>query len=59
MFVMLSVWCVLRIIYIMTMMRLVGEIQMIYWAYPITWSITTVIFLIYYLTSDWVHGFER
>ncbi len=57
--IMLSVWCVFRIIYIMTVMRLVGEIGYIYWAYPITWAISSVIYLIYYLKSDWIHGFDR
>lgn len=59
MVVMLSVWCVIRIIYIMTVMHLYGEIGYIYWAYPITWGISSVIYLLYYLKSDWVHGFER
>lgn len=57
--IMLSVWCVLRIIYIMAVMRIFGEISYIYWAYPITWSISSIIYLIYYLKSDWVHGFDR
>lgn len=59
MVIMLSVWCVFRIIYIMTVMHFVGEIGAIYWAYPITWAISSVIYLIYYLKSDWVHGFDR
>lgn len=32
--VMLSVWCVIRILYIILVMRLTGEIGYIYWAYP-------------------------
>lgn len=56
--IMLSVWCVLRIVYIITVMRLIGEIGAIYWAYPITWSVSSVIYLFYYLRSDWVHGFD-
>ncbi len=59
MVIMLSVWCVIRIIYIMTVMRIFGEIGYIYWAYPITWGISSVIYLIYYLKSDWLHGFDR
>lgn len=59
MFVMLGVWCVIRIIYIITVMHLFGEIQYIYWAYPLTWAISSIIYLIYYLTSDWIHGFEK
>ena len=57
--VMLSVWCVIRIAYIITVMRLSGEIGLIYWAYPLTWSISSVIYLIYYLRSDWIHGFDK
>lgn len=57
--VMLSVWCVIRILYIMVVMHFTGEIGYIYWAYPITWAISSVIYLIYYLRSDWVHGFEQ
>ncbi|MCM1538859.1 MAG: MATE family efflux transporter [bacterium] len=57
--VMLAVWCVIRIAYIIAVMRLTGEIGYIYWAYPLTWAISSVIYLIYYLRSDWVHGFEK
>ena len=59
MFVMLAVWCALRIGYIMLVMRIFGEIRFVFWAYPLTWSISSVIYLIYYLFSDWVHGFEK
>lgn len=59
MFIMLSVWCVLRITYIVAVMHLTGDISFIYWAYPLTWGISSVIYLIYYLRSDWIHGFEK
>lgn len=59
MLVMLSVWCVLRIAYIHFIMVTFGRIEYIYWAYPLTWTISSVIYLIYYLCSDWVHGFEK
>lgn len=59
MVIMLSVWCVIRIAYIIAVMHITGEIRYIYWAYPLTWSISSVIYLIYYLFSDWVHGFEK
>ena len=57
--VMLAVWCVLRITYITIMMHYVHEIQYIYWAYPITWGISSIIYLFYYLFADWIHGFDR
>ncbi|MBQ4040495.1 MAG: MATE family efflux transporter [Oscillospiraceae bacterium] len=59
MIIMLAVWCGIRIAYIITVMHVFGEIRFIYWAYPLTWAISSVIYLIYYLCSDWVHGFEK
>ena len=59
MFIMLVVWCGIRITYILTVSRLFGDIRLIYWAYPLTWTISSIIYLIYYLKSDWVRGFEK
>ncbi|MCI8644953.1 MAG: MATE family efflux transporter [Lachnospiraceae bacterium] len=59
MIIMLSVWCVFRILYITVMMHFVHDIGLIYWAYPLTWGISSVIYLFYYLKSDWVHGYGR
>ena len=57
--IMLGVWCVIRISYILLVMHFFGQIQFVYWAYPVTWSISSVLYFIYMLRSDWVHGFER
>ena len=59
MIIMLSVWCVFRILYITVMMHFVHCIGLIYLAYPLTWGISSVIYLFYYLKSDWVHGYGR
>ncbi len=59
MVIMLSVWCILRVIYISIVMSIVHDIAYIYWAYPITWGITTIIYFIYYHCSDWIHSFEK
>ena len=59
MFVMLSIWCAVRIAYIAIVTRFWGDIGLIYWAYPITWGISSVIYLIYYNCSDWIHGFDK
>ena len=58
MFVMLGVWCVFRIAYITVAMRINHNIDLLFWAYPITWLISSVIYLVYYKKSDWIHGFE-
>ena len=59
MLIMLSVWCVLRIIYITVAMKISHEIILLFAAYPLTWFISSVIYFIYYKKSDWIHGFER
>ena len=59
MFVMLIAWCIIRITYITAMVHFIPRIEVIFWAYPLTWSISTVIFLTYYLKADWIHSFER
>ena len=58
MFIMLGVWCVLRICYISYVSHTFGELSYIYWAYPITWAISSVMYLIYYLKGNWIHGFD-
>lgn len=59
MFVMLASWCIIRITYITITVHFIPKIQVIFWAYPMTWSISSVIFLIYFLKADWIHNFER
>ena len=58
MYVMLIAWCAIRITYITIAVQIVPVVQTIYWAYPLTWSISSVIFLVYYLKVDWMHSFE-
>lgn len=57
--VMLAIWCAFRISYITVIMRLTHEISFIYLAYPITWSMSSIVFFIYYHKSNWVHGFDQ
>ena len=42
--VMLAVWCVLRISYITVAVRILPEIGVIFWAYPLTWGISSLLF---------------
>ena len=46
------------IAYITIVMGIVHEIQYIYMAYPITWSLSSIVYFLYYHFSDWVHGFD-
>lgn len=57
--VMLACWCVLRVIYITITVAWFHNIAFIFSAYPVTWSCSAVIFLIYYFKVDWLHSFDR
>ena len=58
MFIMLSCWCIFRITYITIAVRFIPDIHTIYLAYPITWSLSSILFTIYYFKADWVHAFQ-
>lgn len=59
MFTMLVCWCVIRVTYITVAVKFVNELTTVSWAYPITWTLSSIIFLIYFLKADWIHGFDR
>ncbi len=59
MIVLLCVWCLFRVSYITLAVRLILDIRVIFWAYPLTWSISSVIFLFLFLRGNWVYGFEK
>lgn len=59
MYTMLGCWCILRVSYITLALKVWPDISTIFWAYPITWSVSCVVFLIYYLKADWVHALEK
>lgn len=54
MIVMLSCWCLLRITYITAIVHFIPKINVIFWAYPLTWSVSAIIFVIYYFKGGWL-----
>ena len=56
---MLACWCVLRVTYITIAIQYVNRLTTVSWAYPLTWSCSSIIFLIYFLKADWIHNFDR
>ena len=54
MIVMLSSWCLLRITYITIIVRIIPVVNVIFWAYPLTWSVSTIVFIIYYFKGSWI-----
>lgn len=59
MFTMLACWCIIRVSYITLAVKIVNELTTVSWAYPITWTLSSIIFLIYFLKADWIHNFDR
>jgi len=59
MFTMLACWCLFRVAYISVAVKFVNKLTTVSWAYPITWFLSSIIFLIYFLKADWIHNFDR
>ena len=59
MFTMLACWCVIRVTYITLALKVAYELTTVSWAYPLTWSLSSIFFLIYFLKADWIHNFDR
>ena len=59
MLVMMVCWCVIRVSYITLVARASGNIRLVFWAYPLTWSLSSITFLIYYLKADWPHYLDN
>ena len=56
MIVMMVCWCFVRVAGLTIMNALVHNIWCIYWIYPITWSLSSITFFIYYHRIDWLHA---
>lgn len=53
MFVLLAVWCLFRITYISVLLKFIPNIAVLFSAYPLTWAISSLIFLIMLKRKDW------
>lgn len=56
MIVMMVCWCFVRVAGLTIMGALVHNIWCVYWIYPITWSLSSITFFIYYHRVDWLHA---
>ena len=59
MITMLAFWCGVRIIYVTRTLHFIPNFSVISWAYPLTWTLSSIVFLTFLLKSDWVHSFEK
>lgn len=56
---MLAFWCCVRVTYVTLAVRAFPVFQTISWAYPLTWSLSSIVLLVFLLRSDWAHSFDR
>jgi Na+-driven multidrug efflux pump len=59
MFTMLICWCVIRVSYITVAVKFIPQLTTVSWAYPISWSLSSIFFLFYLLKADWIHNFDK
>lgn len=56
---MLLFWCGVRIIYVTLAVKEFPVFQTVSWAYPLTWTLSSITFLAALFKLDWVHAFEK
>lgn len=52
-------WCVIRVTFVTITIRYIHDIQVVNWAYPLTWHISMLLFIVYMIKADWIHSFEK
>ena len=58
MVIMMIFWCVVRVAFLTGAGMFISSIAIVYWVYPLTWTLSSVAFLIYYKKADWLHSFS-
>ena len=58
MYTMLLCWCIIRVLYVTVAVKFFPVISTVYWAYPLTWGLSCIIFAIYYFKGDWLHTYD-
>ena len=58
MYTMLLCWCIIRVLYVTVAVKFFPVISTVYWAYPLTWGLSCIIFAIYYFKGDWLYTYD-
>lgn len=53
MITMLAFWCGVRVVYVTSVLKVIPKFQMISWAYPLTWMLSSIVLAICVLRLDW------
>ncbi len=58
MITMLMFWCGVRVAYVNSILHFIPEFRMISWAYPITWTLSSIVLTVCMFTVNWEKAFE-
>ena len=58
MVIMMVCWCIIRVTFLLIVVPLTGNILAVYIVYPITWTLSSIAFLVYYKKADWMKSFR-
>ena len=58
MMVMVCVWCVGRVLYLKLALLVSPTVAVVFSAHPVTWCISTTIYIIYYTRGKWMKNFK-
>ena len=56
---MLVCWCLIRVTYITIAVRFINELTTVSFAYPLTWTLSSILFSIYLIKGNWIHTFDN
>lgn len=56
---MLAFWCGVRILYVTQALKVIPKFSTISWAYPLTWSLSSIVFLLFLIKSDWANAWKN
>ena len=59
MLVMAVCWCVIRVPYVTLAAHLRPVLTSVSSGYPVTWTLSSIVFTFYYFKADWMHSFEH
>lgn len=59
MFVMMIFWCLIRVTVLTGLSAVFQTIAVVYWIYPLTWSLSSIAFFVYYKKANWLKVHEE
>ncbi len=59
MLTMLVCWCGIRVTALSILVPIYQSIHIVNWIFPVTWTISVIVLLIYYLKADWIGDYIR